>query len=398
MNNETRLMPFKKLAFATLLLVLSSLSFAQAPLIIALDADLSAVAKTGGIAIKRGASIAINEINTAGGVLGRNLELKTFDHRGNPARGIANINKIATLDNIVAVMGGVHTPVAIQELPALHEHELIYLDPWAAGTPVIDNGYEPNYAFRVSVRDAEAGKVIINAAKEDGIKKIALLLGKNGWGRSNEKSMTLAASLSGLEIVSKEWINWKQTDMTREFAAIAKSGVQAVVFVASAPEGAVALKQMLSEDTTKNLKIYSHWGIAGGEFVEAVGLESLTMANIKVLQTYSFLKPANPALNAQVLAAYQDMFDANATAESIQGAVGVAQSYDLIYLLKMAIEKAGSTQRPLVRDALEQLPNYQGLLKHYTPAFSPTQHDSLWAEDYFMSEYNERGFLVPVED
>lgn len=386
----------RRIICTVVFLLISSVSVAKAPLVIALDADLSAVAKTGGIAIERGTRIAIEEINAAGGVLGRTLELKTFDHRGNPARGIANIKKITELDNVVAVMGGVHTPVALQEIPLLHEHKLIYLDPWAAGTPVVDNGHQPNFVFRVSVRDSEAGKVLFNAAKKDGIEKVALLLGKNGWGRSNEKSMTLAAQEYGLEIVSKQWINWKQTDMKREFDAIIESGAQAIMLVLNAPEGAIAIEHMLSADETKDIKVYSHWGLAGGEFVSLVGLKVLSQANLQILQTYSFLSPSNPALSQQVLSAYQRLFDADATAESIRGAVGVAQSYDLVYLLKSAIEKAGSTDRVLIRDALEQLPNHKGLLKHYAPAFTANRHDALWAEDYFMTKYNERGHLVPV--
>ena len=329
-------------------------------------------------------------------MLGRTLELKTFDHRGNPARGIANIKKIAELDNLVAVMGGVHTPVALQEIPLLHEHKLIYLDPWAAGTPVVDNGHQPNFVFRVSVRDSEAGKVIFNAAKKDGVTKVALLLGKNGWGRSNEKSMTLAAQEYGLEIVSKQWINWKQTDMKREFDAIIESGAQAIMMVLNAPEGAVAIEHMLSTAVTKDIKVYSHWGLAGGEFVSLLGLKALSQVKLQILQTYSFLAPSNPALNQRVLSAYQRLFEADVTAESIRGTVGVAQSYDLVYLLKLAIEKAGSTDRVLIRDALEQLPSHKGLLKHYAPAFTATRHDALWAEDYFMTKYNERGHLVPV--
>ena len=194
-------------------------------------------------------------------------------------------------------MGGVHTPVALQEIPLLHEHKLIYLDPWAAGTPIVDNGHQPNFVFRVSVRDSEAGKVIFNAAKKDGIEKVALLLGKNGWGRSNEKSMTLAAEEYGLEIVSKQWVNWKQTDLKREFDAITESGAQAVMMVLNAPEGAVAIEHILSTDATKDIKVYSHWGVAGGEFVSLVGLKVLSQIKLQILQTYSFSGPlATPHL------------------------------------------------------------------------------------------------------
>jgi len=205
-------------------LLLSLNLHAEDTLYIALDADLSAVAQEGGVAIKRGAQIAIEEINAQGGIMGRQLALKEYDHRGNPARGIANIKKIAQTDNTLAILGGVHTPVALQELPYIHENKLLYLGPWAAGTPIIDNGYTPNFVFRVSVRDQEAGKVLVAAAKRRGLKKIALLLERTGWGRSNEKSMSAAAQAQGIEVVTVQWFNWKQDDMSAEFKRIADAG------------------------------------------------------------------------------------------------------------------------------------------------------------------------------
>ena len=60
---------------ALLCLGISVNSYAQDPIIIGLDADMSAVAKEGGIAIQRGAEIAIDEINKQGGVLNRPLKL-----------------------------------------------------------------------------------------------------------------------------------------------------------------------------------------------------------------------------------------------------------------------------------------------------------------------------------
>jgi len=119
-----------RLVFLSLLLMTSSLCLSAPPIYLGLDADLSAVAKEGGIAIKRGALIAIEEINANGGVLGRPLSLIVKDHRGNPARGIANIKAFSQQEGLVAVLGGVHTPVAMKELPVIHENQMIYLDPW----------------------------------------------------------------------------------------------------------------------------------------------------------------------------------------------------------------------------------------------------------------------------
>jgi branched-chain amino acid transport system substrate-binding protein len=44
------------------------------------------------------------------------------------------------MKNLVAVVGGLHTPVALAELNKIHEHGIIYLDPWAACTHIVENG------------------------------------------------------------------------------------------------------------------------------------------------------------------------------------------------------------------------------------------------------------------
>lgn len=370
------------------------------PFEIALDADLSAVAAEGGLAIARGASIAIDEINASGGLLGRQLVLKLFDHRGNPARGQHNIEAIAKREHVLAVLGGVHTPVAIQELPLIHKHKLIYLGPWAAGTALVDNGYHPNYVFRVSVRDQEAAKVLIEHAKNAGHQRVALLLENTVWGRSNEKSLSITAAAQNLEVTTIEWINWRQQDMTAEMTRIHDSGATAVILVANAPEGAVATIQGLTcaqRLKLEALPIYSHWGLAGGEFVNSLGLRALNAAQIFVLQSYSFIKPSNKARNDQVLETYQRKFSAGIKPEAIPGAVGVANAYELVHMLALAVQKAQSSERTKIRAALEQLENVDGLIRFYPRPFSPSKHDALWAQDYFMSRYNEHGHLIPKE-
>jgi len=387
-----------RLPLLFLLVLTSTICISAQPVYIGLDADMSAVAKEGGVAIKRGALIAIDEINANGGVLGRPLSLIEKDHRGNPARGIANIKAFAKQDDLVAVLGGVHTPVAMKELPEIHKNKIIYLDPWAAGTPVIDNGFEPNYAFRVSVRDAEAGKVLIRYAKNRGLTRIGLLLERTGWGRSNEASMTAAAQDVGVVIAGVEWFNWGQKDVSTQISALVELGIDSFVLVANAPEGAVIGKQLLLNPSAAKLPIISHWGIAGGAFVEMLELKNLNKLDISVLQTYSFSDPYDKARNEKVLGSYRRLFDPSVSASTLPAAVGVAHAYDLVHLLARAIEKAKSIDRPTVRAALEMIGEYKGLVKHYLPPFSKDVHDALLANDYIIARFDELGRIVPVKD
>jgi len=367
----------------------------DAAIVIGLDADMSKGAAQGGEAIRRGLVMAIEEINAAGGVLGRPLTLVIRDHRGIPARGVDNIVEFSKIENLVAVVGGVHTPVAMAELEAIHEHEILYLGPWAAGTPVVANGYDPNYVFRVSVRDEYAGGFLVRAAREKGYKRLGLLLWKSGWGKSNEAAMNNALSSFGEAPVAIEWFNSGQQDMSREIDALVNAGADVVMLVANPLDGLTAVREIAMRSESERLPIISHWGITGGDF-HGRAASFLPRVNLTFLQTYSFFTPPFPKKSERVVAAYCVRFGVCDSLSEITSPVGTAHAYDLMYLLKQAIEKAQSLERPEVRRSMEQLGRFEGLVRVYDPPFSPSDHDALDESDFRLSRYDENGAIVPI--
>ncbi|MBD3585532.1 ABC transporter substrate-binding protein [Salinimonas sp. HHU 13199] len=365
----------------------------NAPLVIAVDADFSTVAAEGGEAIYRGARLAVENINEQGGLLGHPLKLVRSDHRGNPGRGIANINQLAETENLLAVIGGVHTPVAMAQLDAIHKHNLLYLGAWAAGTPVVDNGYAPNNVFRVSIRDSEAASVLLQHAKSRGLHRVALVLERTGWGRSNHDSLHEAAAKLDIDIVKVTWINWQQSTFAQDAGAIADTNAQAIILVANAPESAVVARAV-KKQFPGPMPIIAHWGLAGGDFVSMLSLPVLATMDISVIQTFSFLHQSNPEAQS-LFTQYKNRYDNAISPESVPAVVGLAHAYDLVHLLATAVKSAECKNTDVVRDALENLPAIQGAVKRYSPAFSSTRHDALWSDDYFMSRFDNMGNLIP---
>ncbi len=369
---------------------------AAEPIVVGLDADMSAGAAQGGEAIRRGIVLAIDEINAAGGVLGRPLELAIRDHRGNPARGIDNINELAELPGLVAVVGGIHTPVAIAELEAIHRNRVIYLGPWAAGTPVTDNGYDPNYVFRVSVRDELAGGFLVEKALERGFTRLGLLLWRTAWGRSNEQAMTDALAVRGLEPVGVEWFNTATPDVAEQIQRLADRGAEAIMLVANPVDGAVAIRDMAQRPPKERLPVISHWGITGGDFHRGIAAE-IAAVDLTFLQTFSFVEPPIPARAERLLHAYCARFKDCGDAANIISPAGTAHAYELIQLLKLAIEAAGSVDREEVRAALESLERYDGIMKNYRPPFTAARRDALDRTSFTLSRFTPEGGIVPVE-
>jgi branched-chain amino acid transport system substrate-binding protein len=66
----------------------------------------------------------------------------------------------------------------------------------------------------------------------------------------------------------------------------------------------------------------------------------------------------------------------------------VANAYDAMQLTALAIDKAGSTDGPAVRDGFLGIETYKGLIKDYAKPFSDANHDALNENDYVMVRYN----------
>ncbi len=365
------------------------------PILIGLNAALSGGVGQSGRAIKRGLLLALDEINAGGGVLGRHLALIQDDNRGIPARGIDIIEDFAKLDDLVAIVGGMHTPVALASLKAIHRHEIVYLGPWAAGTPVVDNGYRPNYVFRVSARDELAGGFLIDAAVQRGFRRPGLLLWRTGWGRSNKKAMTAAMQRAGIAAAGIQWFNTSQRHMSDQIDKLIAAGADVIMLVANAPEGLTVVRDMAERPAAERVPIISHWGITGSDVLEKhPGV--LRKVDLTFLQTYSFFEPTFPRKAERLARAYCARLGACGSPAAIFSPVGTAHAYDLAHLLKRAIETAGTTERARVRAALERLERHDGLVRLYDPPFTPARHDALDASDFRLCKYDERGAIIPL--
>ena len=383
---------------ATTLLILFALG-AQAndvrPVLIGLDAEMGLANSTSGQSIEKGILTAIDEINRGGGVLGgRPLRLVVKDNRSMPARGIVNIREFADMPDLIGVFGGRFSPVVIEELPILKETKTLFLAPWSSADPIIDNGMEPNFSFRLSLRDSLAMPAMLKRASIIGAKKVGLLLTNTAWGRSNLAAAEGYFAAGGKPpAVATAWYNWRDKSLVDKYEGLLKAGAEAIVLVANDDEGAVLVREVAALPAERRVPIISHWGVTGGTFFEQAG-PALQSIDFTVIQTFSVFRADQDTL-ASVLTTTNRLFGI-ARAEDIVAPVGFAHAYDLTHILARAIDLAGATDRGLVRDAMERVTNYNGLVRNFARPFSETRHDALGADALMLCRYRADGVLVPV--
>ncbi|MFZ1104902.1 MAG: ABC transporter substrate-binding protein [Hyphomicrobiaceae bacterium] len=378
-------------------IALIAASFSPAPLKaadpvkIGLVTALSGQSARAGEAITRGLTIAIDEINAKGGLLGgRKLELVRRDDESNPAKGLIAARELVQREKVAVLFGGLDSPVALAIVPFMNNAKVPFIDPWAAGTNITRNGANPNFAFRVSAMDELVDRAIVQyAVKKFGAKKPGLILVNNPWGESNERGLLAALKAAKMEPAGVEKFEGNDVDVVPQLTRLKQAGTDTLFLVGNVGPSSQVVKSLVRMGWMP--PIVSHWGPAGGRFTELAGPSG---RNVIFVQTYSFFGKLSP-VGERVMAALKAKYPDIKGPEDITPAVGYANAYDGMHLAAMAIEKAGSTSGVAIREALFKIDRYEGLIKTYERPFSPDNPDALNENDYIWTRF-EGNHIVPV--
>jgi tripartite ATP-independent transporter DctP family solute receptor len=350
-----------------------------------LDVNLSIGNKDSGLSLKRGVELAIDEINSNGGLLGKRVNLLAKDNEAITTKALKNFKEFSENENVKVVIGGKKSSIISKELEDIQKSKKPYFSPWASADKIVNNGYKENYVFRVSTNN----KFIINKLLNESLKedKNPIIVVENSiWGRG---------ALELIKQDKKEFnfliINQGQTNFSNLISQIKQNNIKSMLMVLNTLEASNILKT-LNENKIK-MSISSHWGILGGDFYEK-NKEYLTNIDLKFIQSFSFYK--NKSKKAKEFGFRYIKKYAENSIFDILSPSSVAQAYDSTMLIAQAIKDANSFDGEKIKDALENLKEYNGLIKKYIKPFSKTDHEALEKDDFFFAKYNEEGKVIPI--
>ena len=378
-----------KRLLAFLALVAAIPAFAQEPIKIGLVTALSGQSARAGEAITRGLQVAIDEINAKGGLLGgRKLELLRRDDEATPAKGVIAARELYFKEKVAVLIGGLDTPVALAIVPIANENKMVFMDPWAAGTPITKNGAKDNYVFRVSAVDELVDKAMLQyAQKTYHAKKPGMILVNNPWGESNEKGLSAALADKKMKPAGIEKFEGNDVDVVPQLSRLKSAGTDVLFMVGNVGPSSQVVKSL--DRMGWMPPIVSHWGPAGGRFTELAGPSA---KNVHFVQTYSFFGRQSP-VGQKVLKALMAKYPDIKGPSDVTPAVGVANAYDAMMLSALAIQNAGSTEGSKVRDGYYKIGKYEGLIKTYNKPFTPQNHDALSENDYVWAQFIDNQIL-----
>ena len=358
---------------------------------IGLIASLSGPSAKSGEAITRGLTIAIDEINAAGGILGKQVELLRRDDEANPGKGLVAARELVQREDVAILFGGLQTPVSLAIVPFMNQVKKPFMGPWAAGTPITQNGAKENYIFRVSAYDAMVDIALVDrAVAVHQSKKPGMILINNPWGESNEKGLLAALAAKGMEHAGIEKIEGSDLDVVPQLTRLKQNGADALFMVANVGPSSQVMKSL--QRMNWNVPVVSHWGPAGGRFSELAGPRA---KDVEMIQTFTFSGNPSPKAVA-MMAKLKARFPEIKGEADVTPAVGIANAYDGMHLAALAIGNAGSTDGPAIRQGFYNIKTYDGLIKQYENPFSPQQHDALGPNDLIFTQFID-GKIIPIQ-
>ena len=366
---------------------------AQETIKIGLVTALSGQSARAGEAITRGLQVAIDELNAGGGVRsgslkGRKFELVRRDDEATPAKGVIAARELVFKETVAVLFGGLDTPVSLAIVPIVNQEKLPFMGPWAAGTPITKNGANPNFVFRVSAVDEIVNRAMLQYSQQTfNAKNCGMILVNNPWGESNEKGLTAALAAKGMKPAGIEKFEGNDVDVVPQLSRLRAAGADCLFLVGNVGPSAQVVKSL--DRMGWKPPIVSHWGPAGGRFTELAGPSA---KDVHFVQTYSFFGRQTP-VGQKVLKALMAKYPDIKGPGDVTPAVGVANAYDGMMLTAMAIENAGSTSGPAIREGFYGIGRYEGLIKTYVKPFTPENHDAVNENDYVWTQFIDNQIL-----
>ena len=367
-------------------------AFAADPIKIGVDGPFTGGSSSMGVSMRDGVRLATEEINKAGGVLGRQIQLVERDDEAKNERGVQIAQELINKEKVVATVGYINTGVGLASQRFFQEAKIPVMNNVATGsllTHQFDDQPE-NYIFRNSAHDSIQAPMIAEEAVKRGSKKVAILADSTNYGQLGRADLEKALALKGIKPVAQEKFNIKDVDMTAQLLKAKEAGAEAILTYGIGPE----LAQIANGMTKLGWKVpmIGSWTLSMANFIDNAGPGG---EGARMPQTF-IQEPTTPKRQSFIVS-YLRTF--NPKNSRIDSPVSAAQGYDSVYLLAAAIKQAGSTDGPKIKEALENLKApVEGVVTTYNKPFSKTDHDAITANIPVFGEVKGARVVYAYQD
>jgi branched-chain amino acid transport system substrate-binding protein len=196
----------------------------------------------GGIQIWQGAELAADQVNAAGGIMGKKIEIVPADDSADPSKAASVANNLIS-QGIVAVVGHKDSGVSIPASAVYHAAGIVEVTPTSSNVQLTAQGFDT--VFRVCPIDATQGPLLAEfMIQKLNLSKIAVIYANTAYGMGLQQQFVSRAAELGVTPVISQQITRSAKDFTSTLQAIQPLAPQAIFYAGSLPEAIIILQQM----------------------------------------------------------------------------------------------------------------------------------------------------------
>jgi branched-chain amino acid transport system substrate-binding protein len=298
-----------------------------------------------GQAHERGFAIALEEINAAGGVLGKPLEIVTYDDQSKPDIAAQGVAKLVDQDKVSALIGSYSSESTKSIVPLVARRGVPLLMPTATADNVLES--TEGWSFRLCSGATDYANAVIAFFNDAGMpKSIAIVYENTNFGQANGAAMKKAATAAGIPIVSDESYTAKSPSYTAMLQKVKEKSPDAIYFASYLLDATALMHQARQVDLNPRYYTAAGTGFSTAEFpTEEKGAGKDAEYTISVTQWAPESKwPGSKEFSEKFKARY-----------GIIPAYHAVQAYTALKVMAEAVKKAGKWDAVAIRDALKNI-------------------------------------------
>jgi len=312
---------------------------------VGVNLELSGNVASYGTSEADGIQLAVDEINDAGGIDGKKIEIIKVDNKSDPAEATNAAIKLTTQDQVIAIIGAATSGATVAQAQIANDNETPLISPSGTSPTVTVNedGSVNEFVFRTSFIDPFQGTVAANfAANELKVKNVAIYSDN-----SSDYSKGLASSFkkdfeeAGGKVIAEEFYVGKDADFRSTLTRIKSANPEFIFIPGYYEEVGLIVKQ--AREMGIDVPLMGADGWDSPTLLDLAGADALN--NTFTTNHYSSEDPDG------IIQDFNEKFNAkyNKMPDSFN-----ALGYDTVYLLADAIERAGSVDSVKIKDALAE--------------------------------------------
>lgn len=293
---------------------------------------------------KDGVELAVEEINAAGGVLGKKIEIVYGDDKGDSKEAVSVAQKFASDSSIVGVVGHFFSGATLAAGPIYQQNGIPAIAMASTNPDVANIG---DYVYRINVGDNYQGSQLAGLMDYKGYKKVSVIYDNSDYGKGVSDVFTKSfKELGGEVVVNESYLGGQDKDFSLILTKVKNSGSEAIILASYYSEAALIIQQ--SRNLGIDVPFYASDSLYTDDFIKLAG------ADANGTHVVAYFHESDPSEAAQeFIKKFEAKYNKKVDSWS-------PYCYDAMYVMADAIKRAGSTDKAKIKEAIASTSGFKG--------------------------------------